>query len=171
MTSYGKHLDLVLAKLRRSEKRSALFHWLAEHHDEMLEAAIGERIDWPALAKVFEEAGLTDATGKPATARTARATWYKVRRVVASRRANEASARPVKIMPSRLPAEMRPAMGPVPASAPAAPMRAATPSAGDWPTASRSVQPKPQPGEEGGRKLTGTEKTERLRQRLQTRNY
>ena len=37
------------------------------------------RADWSVLAKVFSEAGLTDAAGKPAQPETARKTWQRIR--------------------------------------------------------------------------------------------
>lgn len=171
METDSKHLDRVLGSLRRSEKRSALFHWLLDHHDEILDAAGAERINWRAVAERFKEAGLTDATGKPATARTARATWYKVRRVVATRRANLGSTRPVKLMPSKLPRDAGPALTPEPAPAPAVPLRDAVPVAGDWPTPNLPALQQKLGGPPGERKLTGAEQTERLRERLRTRNY
>jgi hypothetical protein len=93
MKTDNKQLKQTLATLGGKEKRSALFLWLVEHHDEILEAVGGGRIDWLGAVERFAEAGLTDATGKPASARRARATWYKVRRFVATRRANSPSPR------------------------------------------------------------------------------
>ena len=171
METDSKHLDRVLGSLRRSEKRSALFHWLLAHHDEILDAAGAERINWRAVAERFKEAGLTDATGKPATARRARATWYKVRRVVATRRANLASTRPVKLMPSKMPRDARPVVAPEPAPEPELPPRGAVPVAGDWPTPNVPARQQTHAASPGERKLTGAEQTERLRERLRTRNY
>jgi hypothetical protein len=167
MESESKHLDAFLAGLRRSEKRSPLFHWLAKHHDEIVEALAGERMDWLTAVARFEEAGLTDATGKPATPRTARETWYQVRKVIASRMAGLSSTRPVKTAPSKMSRNARPAVAP-PLRVCAAPP---PPAATTWPTAGPAVQALPQSAPARGRKLTAAERTEELMQQLQSRNY
>jgi hypothetical protein len=167
METDRKHLDQVLATLRRNGKRSTLFHWLAEHHDELLEAIAGERIDWQTAADCFKEAGLTDATGRPATPQGARASWYKVRRLVATRRERGPSPRPVKLMPSKLSNGACPPVASIPGVPPVVPSPAAVPGGGDWPTA-KPVSP---PAERSNRKLTGDEVRDRLRERLRGRNY
>jgi hypothetical protein len=91
MAKDRSHIEAVLAAIARSDERSTLFHWMHEHHDELVAAAAGHRMRWKALTARLAEAGLRDATGKPATERTARETWYQVRRVVAKRRAAQAA--------------------------------------------------------------------------------
>ena len=115
MESESKHLEALLVSLRRNEKRSPLFHWLAKHQDEILQALAGERIDWRTAVARFKEAGLTDATGKPPTPRTARETWYQVRRLIAARMAGQVSSGPVKILPSKMSKDARPSVAPGPA--------------------------------------------------------
>jgi hypothetical protein len=171
MAGEREHLDLILQDLTHSEERSPLFYWLLEHHDGIVEALKEQRIRWTKMAERFKAAGLTDATGKPATPRTARETWYQVRRVVASRQLRQPAQRPVKLMPSKISRDVRPAVAPAPAPTPRAPLRAAVPVAGDWPAAKAAAQPQPQPGAASDRKLTGAERTERLRRKLETRDY
>jgi hypothetical protein len=161
METESNHLQRVLASLQRNEKRSPLFRWLAEHHDEILEAVSGERIDWATAAESFKQAGLTDATGKPATAKIARATWYKVRRWVATQRAHEQSPRPVKLLPSKMPKDS----GPPIASGPTPPRPAERPWAtaygtGSWPKPETEA---PSPPTTNGR---GAEMLARVKQTL-----
>ena len=166
MESESKHLEALLVSLRRNEKRSPLFHWLAKHHDEILQALAGERIDWRTAVARFREAGLTDATGKPPTPRTARETWYQVRRLIAARMAGPVSSRPVKIIPSKMSKDARPSVGPSPV-APAVPPSAAV----TWPTAQSVGQVPPQSDPARGRRLSAAERTEELMQQLQSRKY
>ena len=165
MDSESNHLQRVLASLRRNEKRSPLFRWLAEHHDEILEAVSGERIDWATAAESFKQAGLNDATGKPATAKIARATWYKVRRWVATRRAHGPSPRTVKLLPSKMPKDSRPPIGsgatPIP---PAERPWATGYGAGSWPKPEPEA-PAPQTTSGGG-----AEMLERVRRTLARKN-
>ena len=111
MARRGKSLRAIVTEISRSGERSSLFWWLVDHHDEIVQASQGRRLQWEALSKRFAEAGLTDLSGKPATPHTARITWQRVRRMVAEARERQAAAAPRRVgsvMPSRVPKDWRP---------------------------------------------------------------
>jgi len=56
---------------------------MRQHHDDLVARLGNKRADWTTIAKVFEDAGLTDRSGKPPTAETTRKTWVRVAREVA----------------------------------------------------------------------------------------
>ncbi len=101
----------ILAQVERPYERSALFEWLMTHHDEMVAAAGGRRIEWSRLCAEFAKEGLTGADRKPVNAATARKTWQRVRneraRIEALRaaegveRERRAAANPRRDMPSQ----------------------------------------------------------------------
>jgi hypothetical protein len=70
----------ILAQIERPYQRSSLFEWLFLHHDEVIAAAAGRRLEWSRLCGEFETAGLTGRHGKPVNAATARKTWQRVRK-------------------------------------------------------------------------------------------
>ena len=108
-------VDAVLKHVARPEKRSPLFWWLLEHHDELRQAQVesGLGMSWQILRMDFEEMGITAHGGKPVTAETARITWFRVRKEkkrIEERRARELAERdaqraadPRRNMPSRFP--------------------------------------------------------------------
>jgi hypothetical protein len=101
----------VLERNARPNTRSLLFWWLFEHHDAVLQSAEGRRQDWEGLCATFESKGLTDLDGNPANARTARMTWWRVRKEKArvdalraaerAERERRAAASPRRNMPSQ----------------------------------------------------------------------
>jgi hypothetical protein len=81
-------LEAVLNCVDESySRRSPLFHWMAEHHDRLLEAWTGRHVCWKDACDLFVLLGLTDCAGKPATIQTAKRTWWNVRKAVAQARA------------------------------------------------------------------------------------
>jgi hypothetical protein len=163
----------VLAKLRRTQKRSPLFYWLAENHDPFLGASDGERIDWKTVTAALSELGLTDAGGQALNPENVRLTWYRVRRFVAAKRARTGGTpRPVKLPPSNSSREVRPAtVAALPAAQAPAPVQPVPPrSVRDIPALSRglaTVTPRPLvPGEKPIEQMTPKEKIEALRQTL-----
>jgi hypothetical protein len=102
---------MVLERIARPNTRSSLFWWLFEHHDAVMQSAEGRRLDWKGLRATFESEGLTDLDGKPATMRTARMTWWRVRKEKAridalraaerAERERRAAANPRRDMPSQ----------------------------------------------------------------------
>lgn len=103
--------QMVLERIARPNTRSSLFWWLFEHHDAVMQSADGRRLDWKGLCATFESEGLSDLDGNPANARTARMTWWRVRkergRIDALRaaeraeRERRAAANPRRDMPSQ----------------------------------------------------------------------
>jgi hypothetical protein len=101
----------LIGRVETPHQRSKLFEWLFAHHDEMVAASAGRRVEWRRLCAGFAEDGLTDGAGNPPNARTARMTWWRVRkekvRVDALRaaeraeRERRAAANPRRDMPSQ----------------------------------------------------------------------
>jgi hypothetical protein len=101
-------LKSVLNEIARSGDRSSLFWWMVEHHDELVTAANGRRMQWRAFCARLRDLGLTDRTGKPASAKVARLTWFRARQEVARARGATA-ARPARSSyPSRMPKDWKP---------------------------------------------------------------
>lgn len=106
MSRNRKGLRAVLREITQSADRSSLFWWMVKHHDELKTTASGRRLQWAALCTRFAELSLTDINGKPASPRTARETWLRVRRAVeeANRRlAAKPPSRVGAVYPSRIP--------------------------------------------------------------------
>lgn len=98
----------ILKQIAQRGDRSPLFHWMVQHHDEMLDRAKGGKIIWGELCVTFQEHGLTNQLGQPASKRTARETWYQARKAVAQQRTNAArlaltGLAPRSLMPSASP--------------------------------------------------------------------
>ncbi len=119
-----KAIDNSVAKNRL---RSSLFHWMVKHHDYVVERWDGDKIDWVTFCDELTELKLTDLTGKPASEKTARQTWFRARQAVAEKRAKASAGPPLPIPPSRIDKEWRPANAPPPASPPG---QAPAPTAG-----------------------------------------
>ena len=73
-------------------RRSKLFLWLRAHHDQLVEGFDENGPSWITIAAQLGSYGLVDGAGKPPAPETVRATWYRVRREVATSRANGAKA-------------------------------------------------------------------------------
>ncbi len=111
MQTHARGGKAILAQVERPYERSSLFEWLMTHHDEMVAAAGGRRIEWSRLRAEFAKEGLTGADRKPVNAATARKTWQRVRkehaRIEALRaaehaeRERRAAANPRRDMPSQ----------------------------------------------------------------------
>jgi hypothetical protein len=66
--------------------RSTLAEWMRENHDTLFERISTQVPDWPALAAVFAQAGLTNRYGKPPQAEATRKLWRQVHKdVIADR--------------------------------------------------------------------------------------
>ena len=106
--------EAALAVAGRSPRRSSLFWWLFDNHDELLEAKGmgGLGFAWKAMCPVFAELELTLLAGAPVTPERARQTWWRVRKEKARLRRLEAEAEaeralrraqdPRRNMPSRM---------------------------------------------------------------------
>jgi len=124
MSRLNRDTRALLRTVERSERRSRLFWWFVEHHDEFAAASQHGRIDWIGFCAKAATLGLLDTRGEPPTERNARETWRQARKAVASAREREA-ARAVQakrvgaIPPSRLPKDWKPSgfRVPVPAAA------------------------------------------------------
>ena len=103
----------ILIQIEQSADRSSLFHWMVEHHDELLAKAKGRKLRWVELCVTFGKLGLTNQQGEIATERTARETWYRARKEVA--RLHSYAARKAatglssrRLLPSAAPASWQP---------------------------------------------------------------
>ncbi len=111
MQTRTRGASAILSRVEKPYERSTLFEWLLTHHDEMVAAAGGRRMEWSCLCADFRKEGLTGANGEPVNARTARMTWWRVRkehtRIEALRaaeraeRERRAAANPRRDMPSQ----------------------------------------------------------------------
>ena len=111
MSRQPPSLKTVLSEIAKADDRSSLFWWMVEHHDEVVTAANGRRMQWRRLCVRFAELGLTDRTGKPATEKIARLTWFRARQEVVRVRELSAAApsQPGAVFPSRMPKDWKPA--------------------------------------------------------------
>ena len=111
MRNQAANANVILNSIARPKTRSSLFWWLFDNHAEIAQRAEGRRLDWTELCTTFHDHGLTDLDGKAPTVRTARMTWWRVRkehaRVEALRaaeraeRERRAAANPRRDMPSQ----------------------------------------------------------------------
>jgi hypothetical protein len=104
----------ALAIAARSPRRSSLFWWLFDNHDDLIEARGrgGLGFSWTAMCAVFVELQLTLVAGAPITPERARQTWWRVRKEKVRLRQLEAEANaehafkrerdPRRNMPSRM---------------------------------------------------------------------
>jgi hypothetical protein len=75
----------AIDKANPMRARSSLARWMLQNHDAFAARYTARRADWTVLAKVFVDAGLTDADGNPPSSVTARKTWQRVRQMVRNR--------------------------------------------------------------------------------------
>jgi hypothetical protein len=111
MKSPAARTQTILERIARPNTRSSLFWWMLEHHDGVMQSAEGRRQDWKGLCATFQSQGLTDLDGNPANARTARMTWWRVRKekvrintlraAERAERERRAAANPRRDMPSQ----------------------------------------------------------------------
>ena len=120
----------------RNKLRSTLFHWMSKHHDAIIERWDGDKIDWGTFCLELTELGLTDLTGKPASEKTARQTWFRARGAVAKKKKAKAAQPPTPINPSRVSKDWRPPNAPPP-QAPAPP----TPPLRSLPSKQNQLEP------------------------------
>lgn len=74
-----------LAALAASSKRSPLFHWMVEQHDELIRLSAAGGFTWRTLCAVAVELGLSDKKGLAPSSETARKTWFRARAYVRQR--------------------------------------------------------------------------------------
>jgi hypothetical protein len=106
--------EAALAVAGRSPRRSSLFWWLFDNHDDLIEAKglSGLGFPWKSMCPVFAELDLSLLDGAPITPERVRKTWQRVRKEKARLRRLEAEAEaeralrraqdPRRNMPSRM---------------------------------------------------------------------
>jgi hypothetical protein len=119
----------ALLSARKGSIHSALYHFMRQHHDELIALFAEVPPAWEPLAERFGSMGLSDRGGKSPTANTARMTWWRVRTDVKNARARQIAANPSGIAP---------AVRMIPVSPPASAHRVVEP---DGPEASAVDQP------------------------------
>jgi hypothetical protein len=129
--------------------RSQLYLWLRAHHDRLVESFSRTGPCWSQIATFLGNNGVVDGAGKEPAPETVRATWYRVRRDVAS-----AHARRTKSAPS--------ASAPAVAFMSTTSARSAAPSA---PVSSPGGEADPQPRKFGLAQLRGHPSSARHRRR------
>jgi hypothetical protein len=82
------------APARGHGRRSPVYEWLAERHDDLAEDLNKPHPAWTALAKYLAEGGVMDANGDPPTGATVRSTWLRVKEQTAKRKRHCADALP-----------------------------------------------------------------------------
>ena len=90
----GLGRESVIAVVRRSPRRSSLFWWLFDHHDELIAqkglSAVG--FDWKFMCAGFVDLELSLVGGAAVTPERASKTWQRVRKEKARLAALEAKA-------------------------------------------------------------------------------
>jgi len=71
-------LETVLNCVMQRPRHSALFYWMLEHHDRLIDAWSGKHVRWAAACAQFAIMGLTDIKGNPPSVPVARHTWTNV---------------------------------------------------------------------------------------------
>lgn len=104
----------ILKTIAQSERRSSVFWWMVEQHDEIIENSKREPIDWRSVCADLAKRGFVDTRGKPATEANARKTWQRVRKHVAAARESQAAEPQRPVHPSRVDKAWRPANAPPP---------------------------------------------------------
>ena len=112
MTRQPGTAKTIIQAMQRSDRRSSLFWWMVEHHDEIKAASAGQRISWKAFCERAAAEGLTDTRGGVPKERNARETWRVARRFVAatarSAQCDSLPPRPRPVHPSRILPDWRP---------------------------------------------------------------
>jgi hypothetical protein len=86
--------EAAIAVAGRSPRRSSLFWWLFDNHDDLIEAKgfSGLGFAWKSMCPLFVELDLSLVGGAPMTPEGVRKTWQRVRREKARLRVLEAQA-------------------------------------------------------------------------------
>lgn len=126
-----------LAAVAASSRRSPLFLWMVDQHDELIRLGAAGGFSWRVLCSVATELGLADKKGQPPSPETARKTWRRARAYARERQQTPTSPIP----PDQV--EVSPMRSSVPMGARAAtvPSPIAIPTAPSWAPADRSVSP------------------------------
>jgi len=101
--------SMFVAMTQRGE-RSKLFWWFVENHDDIVEGAKRQRIQWAVVIERANELGLTNRSGAPPTRKLAKLTWQRAQIYVAatSRADAAAMARPLSPFPMPRSSDVRP---------------------------------------------------------------
>ena len=71
--------ELDAAPARGRARKSRLYLWLRQNHDDLVIQFDRNPPAWDRLAAILGSHGILDGDGKPPTARGARGAWYRVR--------------------------------------------------------------------------------------------
>ena len=104
-------MKVLNAKTARG-KHSPLYHWMREHHAVLRAEFELHGPQWAERVVAMGEAGLTDQTGKAATLRTAKQTWYRVCEDLKGARRKRVTKVVVKSAPESTPTPTTPSQPP-----------------------------------------------------------
>lgn len=93
--------ELDAAPARGRARKSRLYLWLRQNHDDLVIQFDRNPPSWDRLAAILGSRGILDGDGKPPTSRGARGAWYRVRAEVkaASEKKQAHSTPGVKLTP------------------------------------------------------------------------
>ena len=103
MTQRKRDTKAILRTVARSERRSPLFRWMVEHHDDLIDASRRDGIHWASFCEEAAKRGLSDTRGLAPAPANARKTWAQARKAVEQGRAVAAAKQPRPTPPSRFP--------------------------------------------------------------------
>ena len=81
----AKESRIGLAAVAASSRRSPLFYWMVDQHDELVRLSASGGFSWRTVCSVAADLGLSDKKGQAPSLETARKTWRRVRAYVRQR--------------------------------------------------------------------------------------
>lgn len=86
MERASKAVKSMFAQMTQQGERSTLFWWFVENHDDFLEGARRQRIQWAVVVQRVVGLGLTNRVGAQPSRKLAKLTWQRAQTYVAARR-------------------------------------------------------------------------------------
>ena len=86
--------EMEKARARGRGRRSPLYVWLRDNHDQLVEGFTRTAPAWATLAGYLGENGVRDGDGKIPSVRATREAWYRVRRELAANKARRSESKP-----------------------------------------------------------------------------
>lgn len=81
----AKESRIGLAAVAASSRRSPLFYWMVDQHDELVRLSASGGFSWRTVCSVAAGLGLSDKKGQAPSVETARKTWLRARAYVRGR--------------------------------------------------------------------------------------
>ena len=83
MERTNKAVKMLFAEMTQRGERSTLFWWFVENHDDILEGARRQRIQWAVVVQRAVGLGLTNRIGASPSRKLAKLTWQRAQTYVA----------------------------------------------------------------------------------------